>query len=97
MPSARRKVQLKSRDQVFQAPVSRRPPRRRRALLAAAIPVAVAPAAACAPVAPGPDGDDAVSHCVQTDRSYDPRSGTNDGYRHPCPSPSNPALHEASM
>jgi hypothetical protein len=33
-------------------------------------------------------GDDAVAYCMQTYRSYDPRSGTylgNDGYRHPCP------------
>jgi len=39
-------------------------------------------------VAPAPGGDDAVSYCMQTYRSYDPRSGTymgNDGYRHPCP------------
>jgi BA14K-like protein len=39
-------------------------------------------------VAPAPDGDDAVAYCMQTYRSYDPRSGTymgNDGYRHPCP------------
>jgi hypothetical protein len=42
-------------------------------------------------VAPGPGpggGDDAVAYCMQTYRSYDPRSGTymgNDGYRHPCP------------
>jgi hypothetical protein len=37
--------------------------------------------------APG-DGDDSVAYCMQTYRSYDPRSGTylgNDGYRHPCP------------
>jgi hypothetical protein len=36
----------------------------------------------------GPDGDDAIAYCMQTYRSYDPRSGTylgNDGYRHPCP------------
>ena len=42
--------------------------------------VAVAPA-------PGGGGDD-VAYCMQTYRSYDPRSGTylgNDGYRHPCP------------
>jgi hypothetical protein len=35
-----------------------------------------------------PGGDDAVAYCMQTYRSYDPRSGTylgNDGYRHPCP------------
>ena len=39
-------------------------------------------------VAPAPGGDDAVGYCMQTYRSYDPRSGTymgNDGYRHPCP------------
>jgi hypothetical protein len=33
-------------------------------------------------------GGDAVGYCMQTYRSYDPRSGTylgNDGYRHPCP------------
>jgi hypothetical protein len=39
-------------------------------------------------VAPGPVGDDGVAYCMQTYRSYDPRSGTylgNDGYRHPCP------------
>jgi hypothetical protein len=39
-------------------------------------------------VAPAPDGGDAVAYCMQTYRSYDPRSGTymgNDGYRHPCP------------
>jgi hypothetical protein len=39
-------------------------------------------------VAPGPGGDDGVAYCMQTYRSYDPRSGTymgNDGYRHPCP------------
>jgi hypothetical protein len=38
-------------------------------------------------VAPG-GGGDAVAYCMQTYRSYDPRSGTymgNDGYRHPCP------------
>ena len=32
---------------------------------------------------PGPGGDDAVAYCMQTYRSYDPRSGTylgNDGY-----------------
>ena len=37
---------------------------------------------------PVPDGDDSVAYCMQTYRSYDPRSGTylgNDGYRHPCP------------
>lgn len=39
-------------------------------------------------VALAPVGDDAVAYCMQTYRSYDPRSGTylgNDGYRHPCP------------
>ena len=39
-------------------------------------------------VAPAPEGGDAVAYCMQTYRSYDPRSGTylgNDGYRHPCP------------
>jgi hypothetical protein len=39
-------------------------------------------------VAPGPGGDDAVTYCMQTYRSYDPQSGTYlgyDGYRHPCP------------
>jgi hypothetical protein len=40
-------------------------------------------------VAPAPDGgDDSTAYCMQTYRSYDPRSGTymgNDGYRHPCP------------
>ena len=39
-------------------------------------------------VAPAPSGDDSVAYCMQTYRSYDPRSGTylgNDGYRHPCP------------
>jgi BA14K-like protein len=38
-------------------------------------------------VAPG-GGEDEVAYCMQTYRSYDPRSGTymgNDGYRHPCP------------
>jgi hypothetical protein len=38
-------------------------------------------------VAPAGGGDD-VAYCMQTYRSYDPRSGTylgNDGYRHPCP------------
>ncbi len=43
-------------------------------------PVVVAPAQG--------GGDDAVAYCMQTYRSYDPRSGTylgNDGYRHPCP------------
>jgi len=39
-------------------------------------------------VAPAPSGGDDVAYCMQTYRSYDPRSGTymgNDGYRHPCP------------
>jgi hypothetical protein len=39
-------------------------------------------------VAVAPGGDDGVAYCMQTYRSYDPRSGTymgNDGYRHPCP------------
>jgi hypothetical protein len=39
-------------------------------------------------VAPDQGGDDSVAYCMQTYRSYDPRSGTymgNDGYRHPCP------------
>jgi hypothetical protein len=39
-------------------------------------------------VAPAPGGGDDVAYCMQTYRSYDPRSGTymgNDGYRHPCP------------
>ena len=40
-------------------------------------------------VAPAPAGDDdSVAWCMQTYRSYDPRSGTYlgfDGYRHPCP------------
>ncbi len=39
-------------------------------------------------VAPAPAGGDDVAYCMQTYRSYDPRSGTymgNDGYRHPCP------------
>ena len=39
-------------------------------------------------VAPRVGGDDSVGYCMQTYRSYDPRSGTylgNDGYRHPCP------------
>jgi len=40
-------------------------------------------------VAPAPTGDDdSVAWCMQTYRSYDPRSGTYvgyDGYRHPCP------------
>ncbi len=39
-------------------------------------------------VAPQVGGDDSVGYCMQTYRSYDPRSGTylgNDGYRHPCP------------
>jgi hypothetical protein len=41
-----------------------------------------------APVMVAPQGDDAVAYCMQTYRSYDPRSGTYlgfDGYRHPCP------------
>jgi hypothetical protein len=39
-------------------------------------------------VAPAPVGDDAVTYCMQTYRSYDPESGTYlgfDGLRHPCP------------
>jgi len=39
-------------------------------------------------VAPAPAGDDAVTYCMQTYRSYDPASGTYqgfDGLRHPCP------------
>jgi hypothetical protein len=35
-----------------------------------------------------PQGDDDVGYCMQTYRSYDPRSGTYlgfDGLRHPCP------------
>jgi BA14K-like protein len=39
-------------------------------------------------VVPVPSGGDDVAYCMQTYRSYDPRSGTymgNDGYRHPCP------------
>jgi hypothetical protein len=39
-------------------------------------------------VAPGPGGDDGVTYCMQTYRSYDPQSGTYmgyDGLRHPCP------------
>jgi BA14K-like protein len=39
-------------------------------------------------VAPDQGGDDSVAYCMQTYRSYDPRSGTYlglDGYRHPCP------------
>jgi hypothetical protein len=39
-------------------------------------------------VAPQVGGDDSAGYCMQTYRSYDPRSGTylgNDGYRHPCP------------
>jgi hypothetical protein len=39
-------------------------------------------------VVPGPVGDDGTAYCMQTYRSYDPRSGTymgNDGFRHPCP------------
>jgi hypothetical protein len=38
-------------------------------------------------VVPGAVGGD-VAYCMQTYRSYDPRSGTymgTDGYRHPCP------------
>ena len=38
--------------------------------------------------APPAGGGDAVAYCMQTYRSYDPRSGTYlgyDGYRHPCP------------
>jgi hypothetical protein len=38
--------------------------------------------------APPFDGDDATAYCMQTYRSYDPRSGTYlgyDGVRHPCP------------
>jgi hypothetical protein len=38
--------------------------------------------------APPPEGDDAAAYCMQTYRSYDPRSGTYlgyDGVRHPCP------------
>jgi BA14K-like protein len=38
--------------------------------------------------APAPAGDDAVTYCMQTYRSYDPASGTYqgfDGLRHPCP------------
>jgi hypothetical protein len=38
-------------------------------------------------VAVAPGGDD-VAYCMQTYRSYDPRSGTYlgyDGLRHPCP------------
>jgi hypothetical protein len=37
---------------------------------------------------PGGGGDDTVAYCMQTYRSYDPRSGTYvgyDGLRHPCP------------
>jgi hypothetical protein len=44
-------------------------------------PVAVVPA-------PVQGGDDSVGYCLQTYRSYDPRSGTYvgfDGLRHPCP------------
>jgi hypothetical protein len=40
------------------------------------------------PVVVVPYGDDAVAYCMQTYRSYDPRSGTYlgyDGLRHPCP------------
>ena len=39
-------------------------------------------------VAPAPGGDDSVAYCMQTYRSYNPRTGTylgNDGFRHPCP------------
>jgi hypothetical protein len=39
-------------------------------------------------VVPAQGGGDDVAYCMQTYRSYDPRSGTymgNDGYRHPCP------------
>ena len=39
-------------------------------------------------VMPDSGGDDSVTYCMQTYRSYDPQSGTymgNDGYRHPCP------------
>jgi BA14K-like protein len=39
-------------------------------------------------VAPDQGSDDSVAYCMQTYRSYDPRSGTYmgiDGYRHPCP------------
>ena len=39
-------------------------------------------------VAVAPAGDDGVAYCMQTYRSYDPRSGTYlgyDGLRHPCP------------
>jgi hypothetical protein len=39
-------------------------------------------------VAAAPGGDDAVTYCMQTYRSYDPASGTYlgyDGLRHPCP------------
>jgi hypothetical protein len=39
-------------------------------------------------VMPDGGGDDSVTYCMQTYRSYDPQSGTymgNDGYRHPCP------------
>jgi BA14K-like protein len=39
-------------------------------------------------VAVAPVGDDAVTYCMQTYRSYDPASGTYlgfDGLRHPCP------------
>lgn len=38
--------------------------------------------------APAPGGDDSVAYCMQTYRSYNPRTGTylgNDGFRHPCP------------
>ena len=39
-------------------------------------------------VAPVAGGDDSVAYCMQTYRSYNPRTGTylgNDGFRHPCP------------
>jgi len=39
-------------------------------------------------VVQGPGGDATVAYCMQTYRSYDPRSGTYvgyDGLRHPCP------------
>jgi BA14K-like protein len=48
-----------------------------------------APAYYGGPVYAGPpQGGDPVAYCMQTYRSYDPRSGTYlgyDGYRHPCP------------
>ena len=40
------------------------------------------------PVVVAPGGDDGTAYCMQTYRSYDPRSGTYlglDGFRHPCP------------